>query len=758
MVVGFVIVVRVARDVRANGIDLAVRHIGGRGRALLVAVFVVKVLLVVDIDRGARLNDFLGAVEEPVAVGVVGRQVFPLGHERGDARIGDGLGVIRRSDPGARVAGRRGLLQLEGGVHDRRGAKARPLLEHVERGRGAVDEVGLVARARARGLRQPLAFLDAVGDRRIPVILGRGADCALLVIGEHNAHVDGLPVVEHVGIGIVARGHHFGDGVGIGRVAAHVLERDRNREAGRAVRAAFVIPLDRDRGRGDLVGGAISVEMHVGALFRHRRIIGNRRQREAVRGFVRPSNTREPLGDRDRDLALGVVVVVKDLMVAGARFAVGGRRVGAKFRVRRVRGGREGRDLGIARVCGQRVELVVHRVVGNRRLQDAVAVVLDMHLHEHGGSVVEDAVFHPDVEVALGLGGMLVVNVDVGRLIRHAHPGLGCAQLLVVPGIGHGSGRDLLGHLVVEVVDVVLVAIKRGIRVLEGLLVEVDRVEALGTAAVGSASAVDVDDDAVGGIRSAYGGAGLAHRVARRLKGLLGHRDNAVGVRRDNAPLGGGRAARGVAHYLIGPACVLGNPNLIGRASDGHGLLRHGLLVETRGRTHNRQAAGPVGLHLNRLDVHRVLVLAIPAAALAVGAGERLAHRDIGRAVGAVERGVDGSDALDVVGHGRRGVKLRTREERVVVLPRRLVVRAGIVGRIRLGGSHGRGLLGIGHVRHVELLGVAGKVGVALKDAVGVVLACRGIVRRQVPEDVDQVIVFGRAAEGVGVRNLPASR
>ena len=123
----------------AGGIAVRVeRHSRGYGIFLILCIL-GQALRVGDGDGRAVTKHLDCAVVQELAVAVVGRQVFPLGHERGNSLVGDDRVLKGRGLPGGAVGA---LLQPEGGVEHRRGAKARPLLEHVERGLRAVQEVG----------------------------------------------------------------------------------------------------------------------------------------------------------------------------------------------------------------------------------------------------------------------------------------------------------------------------------------------------------------------------------------------------------------------------------------------------------------------------------------------------------------------------------------------------------------------------------------------------------------------------------------
>ena len=627
-------------------------------------------LPVLDRDVGAASLDLARAVSDLLSVGVIGRQVVPgllvVVHVK--AAGVEGLGGVLAGHVGP-VAVANLLLELEGALHDRQGVEVHPGFEDRKARRGAVDVVGgsAVLHGPRRVGGQPLAGLDAAGKARIPVVLRRAGDGALTVVCEREAHVDGLSVVEHLLIeGIVARaGHMLLDGVGIG-ARRHVGERDGDGEVARAdavligsgMRVGGAVG-QRDRGRGLVV---ISAKLHAFTRCGHRRVRILRREGKAVLGLrVIPLAPGELLGNRDRHGAVGVVVVVEDLIAVVAACVVGDAvhgLGGGGGLAHRMHGADDFGDLLIGRVLGNVQERVDHAVIRHGRGQLSVAVVLNVDLNELVGGVVEDAVLLPDVEAARGIGHVLAKRGNArGLLVGHADPCGAVAQLLVVPGIGHGTLGDGLGYAVVEVVDVVLVGVKLGTRILKRLNVEVDRVEVLGAAAVGGARAVGVDGHHVGGEGPAYGGTGLAHglRALIDLRFGVGHRRDAV-LRGNDAPLLGGCACRGVFHDLVARAANLGNPDLVDRAVDGHVLLRHGLLgkrfVHGAAMLHDLEVA--VGLrdrlNLDRLDGHGVGIVVAPRATLAVCAGEGLSGRDRGRAIGGIERGVGDDNTVDVVG------------------------------------------------------------------------------------------------------------
>ena len=623
---GGVILARVALVgiLRVRSIQLVVR-----------TVSLLGLLLVVDIDVLAAGRKLVGAVVKLVAVAVIGREVAPRKHEvgRGGAVLGADLLVASgHIGPGAALGIRcvRGALKAEGAGHDNRRAEAFPGLGQDELGLGAVDEVGGGAVLHSpRGVSgQPLALLDRSRKRRIPEVLRLGRKRAIAVVGNRDAHVDGALGIDHVLIESGARGLDLGDAVGKG--AAHVLKRHRNREAARANGAVAI-----NRARAVVQHNRCSAGS---AALRHRGILRDALKLEGVVGLViRPLTAHELLGNLHARVYRCVVVVAKDLVAGGIRcegVAVNG--VAAVMNRR-----------GVDRAGAQK--RVDRGMVGHRGGHRFVAVVLDMHLHQAVGGVVEDAVLFPDVEGLL-VGASFAIRLRRrDLLVGHAHVGVGLAEPLKVPAISHGARGNLLGNLVVVVVDVVHVAIERSVHGLHVVDVVDDVVEPLIAAAVGGACATVADNDGVDGFLAGGRGVNLDVRGA--------HRGNASFiVRSEGAP----RGDFFVLVVLVGVLddrgidfVDLGVPDAIRHAADGHGVLRHGLrgklgLVGLASRLLDGQVVAGL-LNQNRLDLHRVAIGGEPAAAVVVGAVQRLAHRDGSLAVAAIERGVGDDDAVDVV-------------------------------------------------------------------------------------------------------------
>ena len=281
-------------------------HRGGVAVRLvaLVVVLVIRVgrlrlsiaraLPVVNGNARAAGLDLARTVGYWLAVFVEGRQIRPsalIVRELTGRKL---LRLANHVGPGTAI---NLPLQLEGGAHDRRRAKAVPVLDNREARLGAVQEVGRFAhdkigpRLGARALGQPLPLLHRVGKRRIPVVLGLGFKHAVAHILNHDAHVDLLARINHARI--VGAAHRGGldlaDAVGKG--AANVLERHGDGEAARADGAVAgnrttVAVVQRNPG---LAGACVR---------RHRSVLGNGLKLKGVAGGVRPLAAHEFLGNR----------------------------------------------------------------------------------------------------------------------------------------------------------------------------------------------------------------------------------------------------------------------------------------------------------------------------------------------------------------------------------------------------------------------------------------------------------------------------